>query len=534
MSLTYFPVRTPEYLLAIVLLFVSVSLVRKGKPSSLPLPPGPPAGPLTGHARKIPRTQAWKTFADWGKRYGDVVYAGGLGRSMLIVNSIAAARDLMEKRSTIFSDRPYIPVMNLMGWGLTLPLLPYGDRFRKHRRMMQKHFGQQAITSFRPMQEDEVRKFLRHLLAKPENFLGHIHRLLAGIIVLITYGHEVVPDDDALVGLVERALYLTASAGSAGTTPIDLFPFLRHIPAWLPGMGLKRFALDVGRLVERVMVVPFTDAKTNRAAGTARPCIVTKLLDEYEVMGAIDPEHEEDMMAFAAAIYNAGTDTTKSTLTTFFMMMILHPEVAKRAQEEIDNVVGTKRLPTLDDRQNLPYIDCIMKEVFRAYPPVPLGIPHQSTHTETYRGWTIPGGSMVVPNIWQMMRDEKHYTDPEIFAPERHARVTTTGSNSVPTGGRLSGDNGRAAEDDPTSIVFGFGRRVCPGKHFVDSMLWIVLANVLASFDIKPYEDPVTGIAELPTCEFENEAIRSPKAFRCSIVPRSAKHAQLILGDNHK
>ncbi|KAI5122656.1 hypothetical protein M0805_007918 [Coniferiporia weirii] len=413
-----------------------------------------------------------------------------------------------------------------MGWGRSLQSLPYGDLFRKHRRMMQKYFGQQAVTSFRSTQEIEVRRLLQNLLAKPDDFIGHIHRFITGVLLMVTYGHEVVSDDDELIRLVEQAMFLSSSVGTVGVRPLDVFPFLRRVPAWIPGMGLKRFAVDVRKLVERVKVMPFVEVEKNRAAGTARPCIVTSLLDEYEGSNTLNREHEEDMMTFSQTIYNGGAHTTKSTLTTFFMMMVLYPEVAKRAQEEIDNVIGTDRLPTLDDRQRLPYIDCILKEVFRLYPSVPTGLPHQSTQAEVYRGWMIPEKSIVFANIWQLMRDEKHFPNPEAFVPERHAHIPTA------NGSQSGEDNGYTEGDDPSSIVFGFGRRVCPGKFFAESMLWMVFANVLASFDIEPYEDPVTGAIALPTCEFENEVIRSPKAFKCTIAPRSAKHAQLIQSVN--
>ncbi|THH08835.1 hypothetical protein EW145_g2441 [Phellinidium pouzarii] len=417
-----------------------------------------------------------------------------------------------------------------MGWEFTLPVLRYGNRFRKHRRMMQQHLGHQAVTSFRPMQEDQVRKFLGHLLAKPDNFISHIHRLVAGMIILITYGHEVESDDDALAGLVERVMYMTASAGSVGTTLMDLLPILRHIPAWVPGMGLKRLALEIRQVVDKVMVVPFSEVKEEKASGTARPSIVANLLDEYEEMNVVDHEHEEDIMVFGMTIYSAGIDTTKSTMTTFFMMMTLYPEVVKRAQAEIDSVIGTDRLPALEDRRRLPYIDCILRELYRIQPPLPLGFPHSSTRTEDYRGWTIPNGSMAIANIWQMMRDEKVFPDPDMFSPERHInRMTAKREFALDGDGEyIDDDSDLTVEEDPSSIVFGFGRRVCPGKFFVDTVLWMTMAKVLASFDIKPYIDPVTKLEELPLFEFENDAICYPKPFKCTIVPRSAKHSQMI------
>ncbi|KAI5122655.1 hypothetical protein M0805_007917 [Coniferiporia weirii] len=114
MSTIYFPIRlSGGFLVSLVLLLFCIFLMRRRNTSSSPLPPSPPAEPFIGHARKLPQTHSWKTYATWGRSYGDVVYASALGHSMLIINSVEAARDLLEKRGTTFSDRPYSPVLDL-------------------------------------------------------------------------------------------------------------------------------------------------------------------------------------------------------------------------------------------------------------------------------------------------------------------------------------------------------------------------------------------------------------------------------------
>ena len=80
--------------------------------------------------------------------------------------------------------------------------------------------------------------------------------------------------------------------------------------------------------------------------------------------------------------------------------MVLNPDVQKRAQEEIDRVVGTSRLPDMSDREGLPYIDAVVKEVLRWHPVTPLGVSHASSEDDTYKGYLIPKGAILVPNIW--------------------------------------------------------------------------------------------------------------------------------------
>lgn len=83
--------------------------------------------------------------------------------------------------------------------------------------------------------------------------------------------------------------------------------------------------------------------------------------------------------------------------------MAIYPEVQRKAQEEIERVVGPNKLPTFADRERLPYINAIVKEVLRWHPVAPMGIPHTTTQDDVYEGYFIPKGSMVLANIWYVV-----------------------------------------------------------------------------------------------------------------------------------
>jgi cytochrome P450 len=80
--------------------------------------------------------------------------------------------------------------------------------------------------------------------------------------------------------------------------------------------------------------------------------------------------------------------------------MTAHPEIQVKAQEEIDRVVGSSRLPNIDDRPNLPYVEALMNEVLRFSSILPQGVPHKVRENDVFQGYTIPAGSIVMPNIW--------------------------------------------------------------------------------------------------------------------------------------
>lgn len=113
-----------------------------------------------------------------------------------------------------------------------------------------------------------------------------------------------------------------------------------------------------------------------------------------------DAEMERIHKWSASSMYLGGADTTVSSLMTFFLAMTMFPEVQKKAQEELDRVIGGSRLPVSADLEKLPYIQAIMKETHRWHPVAPMALPHSSTKEDVIRGYRIPKGALLLPNNW--------------------------------------------------------------------------------------------------------------------------------------
>lgn len=191
----------------------------------------------------------------------------------------------------------------------------------------------------------------------------------------------------------------------------------------------------------------------------------------------------------------------------FFLAMILFPEVQKKAQEELDRVIGTERLPTFTDRTSLPYVDAVVKEVLRWHPVTPTGVPHVAAEDDVYNGMFIPKGTMLIPNTWLFMHDENNYKDPHLFNPERFLDKTP--------------------ELDPHVLAFGFGRRICPGRELADASIFLSIAMSLATLDSCKASDEKGNIIE-PTVDFKTGIISHLAEFQCDIKPRSTRAKQLI------
>ena len=99
--------------------------------------------------------------------------------------------------------------------------------------------------------------------------------------------------------------------------------------------------------------------------------------------------------------------------------MVLNQKAMKKAQEELDRVIGKGELPDFSHKDNLSYIDALVKEVLRWGSPLPIAVPNRAMQDDVYRGYLIPAGATVIQNVWAICRDPNIYPDPETFNPDR-------------------------------------------------------------------------------------------------------------------
>ncbi|KAI3611715.1 cytochrome p450 [Moniliophthora roreri] len=436
-----------DYLLSLLAGLGLVYLLSRWKRGIMP--PGPPKRPIIGILMDMPTDHDWKEFARWGDTYGPLVSISVFGTNVIIINTYKKAIEMLDKKSPIYSGRPYIVMTaDLMGWGKSMGLLPYGSRFRQTRKIFHQELGSNsAIRSFFPQEESQARNFLRLCVAQPEKLLDHcfqcvalrfkrintpltiMHRHAGAIVLRVAYGYKAKDNNDPIVIAANEAMETLSKSLAPGAFLVNQIPILRFLPEWFPGAGFKKTARLWAPLYDAMVDIPFN--------------FVVKQLT-------------------AVALY------------MFFLMMCLHPDVQRRAQAEIDEVVGRDRLPTFEDKDKMPYLEALTKEILRQHVPVPTGLPHSTTEDDIHDGWYIPKGSLVLANIWKMSRDPSVYQDPETFDP-----------------GRFLGSN---YEQDPRDYVYGF------------------------AFDIAPME--VDGKVVFPEFKTKTGTVSHIEKFNCRITPR--------------
>ncbi|EIM85529.1 cytochrome P450 [Stereum hirsutum FP-91666 SS1] len=494
--------------LDVLLAVVGVYLVKNiiSRPSTAPYPPGPKGLPLVGNALDMPTSQEWKTYAQWGNRWGGLVYINVLGQPFIIVNSLQTAIEMLDKKSSIYSDRPFFRFSSeIVGWLNTLALTPYGDRFRDYRRMLHSVIGtRMGIGNFHIVEEQETHRFLRRVLQTPDEISGHIRWAAGAIILRISHGYPVKDNEDPFITNADIAVDQFSKSAKPGAFLVDFISWLKYVPEWFPGTQWKQVAKAWKKDLSTMADEPHDFVKNQMASGAALPSFTATQLERH-----LTPEQEFNVKWAAASLYSGGADTTVSSIYSFFLAMTLHPDARNRAQAEIDAVVGRDRLPTFADREHLPYTEALVQEVFRWQPVVPMGLPHRLIQDDVQEGYIIRKGTVVFTNIWKFLHDEETYPDPMSFDPERFL--------------------GPKPQMDPRTVCFGFGRRICPGLNLADASVFISCAMTLAVFDItKAVEN---GDVVEPEVEYTSGTISHPKPFKCSIKPRSEKAVTLILSD---
>ncbi|KAF8714697.1 cytochrome P450, partial [Rhizoctonia solani] len=183
-----------------------------------------------------------------------------------------------------------------------------------------------------------------------------------------------------------------------------------------------------------------------------------------------------------------GSDTTSSWVQSLILALAAFPKAQKKAQDEIDKVVGADRLPTPDDFSELSYIQALIKEVHRWRPVAPLAVPHGTVEEISYRGYRIPAGSTIFINNWGMLHDPDVYECPEDFWPDRWLQNE-------------------------------FGTK----PEMVNTM------NLVWGFNYGPEIDEKTGKPiPIDTWNYAKGILTYPEPFMVTITPRSKQHAEVL------
>ncbi|KAF7550038.1 hypothetical protein G7046_g8144 [Stylonectria norvegica] len=537
-------------------LIVAVAVVICWQPRNkkLPLPPGPPGEFLLGHTRVMPRENVAETYAKWSKQYNsDVIHVKSLGQSIIVLNSVEAAKGILDHKSANFCDRPRFTLLEVMGWGKTLTFLPHGKRWLMHRKMLQTSFSNTNVRQWHSLQIKEARRTIANIIRHPAGWETSIRRMAVAIVLQVSYGTDVPADDDPYIQIANDAMHATGNGGAPANSIVDILPLgcrliavARHLPNWLLRDWSLRFAREWRWAIQKLHDVPFAAAQAEHANSANNASLAHQLLSVYRSNESLGENNEwtlEDIKGAAGAVFIAGADTTWATCVIFILNMVLHPEVQEKARKELDAVISPGRLPEFSDRQLLPYIEHIVQEVYRWSPLAPLGmislrpilpmaltrelqpgIPHKSLKDDVYNGMFIPKGKFSLAAISKLTAGA-HYLmqgminhDPgfeDAALSDKPLRsIVYANAHAMAHDERLY----RAPHEfDPD--------RICIGRFLADNSVWMMVATMLATLEFHKSLDQDRNPIE-PRVAFTNggtwlvltEYLVTPLAWRTASI----------------
>lgn len=237
---------------------------------------------------------------------------------------------------------------------------------------------------------------MNELLDSPDQFYQHNRRYSASVIMLVTYGYRLPTWEDPLMKRIYTVLDNLTEMTAPGAHAVDSFPSLTGLPQVLLG-NWRSFGKKVFDHDSKLYLDLWERLKKEVDSGVAKNCFCKSFYLNDPAKQGID-----DLLAAytCGGLVEAGAETTSTTLNNFVLAMTLFPVAARKAQEELDRVIGSQRMPGFEDEQQLPYIRALIKEVLRWRAVNKFGMTHATSEDDWYEGYFIPKGTVAVLNWW--------------------------------------------------------------------------------------------------------------------------------------
>ncbi|KAK0209777.1 cytochrome P450 [Armillaria fumosa] len=436
----------------------------------LPLPPGPPGDwDLTS----LSLFTSLQTLESLVEDYEPVFTLRSGSKVAVIISRQQAAVDIMEKEGAALTDRPrWTAASDMVSGGMRLLLLQSGERLRKFRKALHTHLQAKATKDYEPLQMHYAASLVRNIAGNPAKHMDYAKEYAASLILSLAYGRTVSVDvNEPEIVAIRRSLKRVGSAVRLGAYTVDEYPFLQCLPLY--GRELRSWHNDELSLYQRQIAV--------------QSCFAKYLLENQAKLRL----NHDELAYLADTMFGAGSTTTASAISVVIMAAACFPQTQTWVQEELDAVVGRKRVPTFDDYVDLLRVMAFVLESYRWRPVGRSGFAHRSSKDTIWRNYCIPKDAMVIGDHWPICRDPSVFANPEVFDPTHWF------------------DDDGSLKSDASLFNFGFGRRVCPGRHVADRSLFTTTALLLWAFRIT--EDEKVPIDQR---KFKGEGISiTPEAF---------------------
>ncbi|XP_028258728.1 cytochrome P450 2J6-like [Parambassis ranga] len=469
-----------------IFLFILIADFRKNK-NPPNYPPGPAALPLVGRIFNVDTNQPHNYFTKLADTYGNV-YSIRLGNEKWVVLSgYKMVKEAITTQAENFVDRPYSAMAERIYSGTSGGLfMSNGEMWKRQRRFALstlRTFGLGKSTMERRIREEIqcLQEEIEKEKGQPFNPTSFFNNAVSNIICQLVMGKRFEYSDhhfQTILKYLSQALQLESSIW-AGL--YDSFP---RIMKYLPGRHNTLFKYF--NIIEDFLCKEVQEHKKHLDPSNPRDYIDTFLI-EMEKHRDSDLGFTETNLALCSLdLFLAGTETTSTTLLWALVYLIKHPDIAEKAQAEIDRVIGQSRLPTMADRPNLPYTDAVIHEIQRMGNIVPLNGLRKAAKDTTLGGYFIPKGTSVMPMLTSVLFDKTEWETPDSFNPQHF----------------LNAEEKFVKRE--AFLPFSAGKRVCLGEGLARMELFLFLVGLLQKFSfsvpdgVELSTEGVTGTTRVP------------------------------------
>ncbi|KAK8953404.1 Isoflavone 2'-hydroxylase [Platanthera guangdongensis] len=463
------------------------------------LPPSPPSLPFIGHLPLILKKPLHQSLSAMTSLHGPLLLLRFGSRPAVVISSAPLADECLTTNDLALANRPKFPSSRTSSYNYTIMAsAAYGPGWREMRRVSTiQVLSVHRLSFFADVRAAEARTLARRLFhdtSSPDHefktvqLRSRLFGLALNVIMMMMvgkryYGGE--PDD-----AVSRQFEEMVEEGFALAGASNIGDFLPWPLGWIARIGVERKLARIHNNTDQLTQTLINEQRKMRKASAAaeeeeaeHSILYEKrknktLIESLLSLQESQPEQYTDLFikSLVSSLLPAGTHTSSITIEWAVSLLLNNPEKLDKLMHEIDDRVGCGRLLEESDLPKLPYLKNVISETLRMYPAGPLLVPHESVKECKVGGCTIPGGTMVLINVYAIQRDPEIWSEPTKFLPERFTEDSKLKRSKI--------------------FPFGMGRRRCPGEALAMMEVGLVLGTLVQCFEWRRVESEDVDMKE--------------------------------------
>lgn len=460
--------------------------------------PGPTGKPLIGNLLDLNLKSLHLTLHEWSKQYGDIFQFSVFGRNFVVINSSDALREafLKEPNASILAARPDMFFAKYFYLNSDVAFASWDPRWNRRRKLLHQKlnaYGEGLMNL-----EKQINRNLKVLMEEIQMVEGQtvdpaplvedfIYSTIETLILGRIHGKHA-----GFRGVMRKIDHIGNELCNIGPDMIyNMFPFFRFFPF----THSKKFDELMKTKQEMISIVERLSNENPEDTGMYQS--LKKVLQEKDESG----DHwftEDNLWGIIVNIFGGAYLTTRGTIMSMLHILAKRPDIQRSLQAEIDNIIGDVRQPEIHDRQQCPLLEAFVLETLRYISHTSVAL-HFSLEATSIAGYQVEKNTSILACLWSMHHCDTEWENPFLFKPERF----------------LEQDGSLKPASDPVRkrfLIFGTGRRSCPGEVFAKSRLFLFLSTLLQNFNVMEPNDH--SLPEFDPREMDPGLIMQPKPYK--------------------